>query len=395
MLRKKLEKRILEIRTLPVNTKELEEKREELVTEMEELLNKAKAETRAMNDDEVSRYEEIKKEIRNIDVTLEAEAEVNKVGDKKPAKEERTLDEIINEELRCILENRATAMNTGTNSEGGFVVNSELVKEIIKELKDRSDVYKFFNATTIKGDTKIPKKTSSGTANWVDENSEQDPTGSIPNLTLVELKQHRLYRESAITQQMLNSQEIDLKAFIIDDVVESMIDAVEAAIFTGTGTKQPTGLLSGITKKLSLEERGTITFDDMKKCKAKLKKAAWKKAKWFMHSDTLLVLDLIKDNQGRALLQPDLTEETGYKILGIPVEVTDAMPSIADTGAKCIVALATPNAYHTNTQKTMALHVYNDSTYTRKGLVGYGADLYMDGKIKNDDQAVGIFNKAS
>lgn len=395
MLRKKLEKRILEIRTLPVNTKELEEKREELVTEMEELLNKAKAETRAMNDDEVSRYEEIKKEIRNIDVTLEAEAEVNKVGDKKPAKEERTLDEIINEELRCILENRATAMNTGTNLEGGFVVNSELVKEIIKELKDRSDVYKFFNATTIKGDTKIPKKTSSGTANWVDENSEQDPTASIPKLTLVELKQHRLYRESAITQQMLNSQEIDLKSFIIDDIVESMIDAVEAAIFTGTGTKQPTGLLSGITKKLSLEARGTITFDDMKKCKAKLKKAAWKKAKWFMHSDTLLVLDLIKDNQGRALLQPDLTEETGYKILGIPVEVTDAMPSIADTGAKCIVALATPNAYHTNTQKTMALHVYNDSTYTRKGLVGYGADLYMDGKIKNDDQAAGIFNKAS
>lgn len=395
MLRKKLEKRILEIRTLPVNTKELEEKREELVTEMEELLNKAKAETRAMNDDEVSRYEEIKKEIRNIDVTLEAEAEVNKVGDKKPAKEERTLDEIINEELRCILENRATAMNTGTNLEGGFVVNSELVKEIIKELKDRSDVYKFFNATTIKGDTKIPKKTSSGTANWVDENSEQDPTASIPKLTLVELKQHRLYRESAITQQMLNSQEIDLKSFIIDDIVESMIDAVEAAIFTVTGTKQPTGLLSGITKKLSLEARGTITFDDMKKCKAKLKKAAWKKAKWFMHSDTLLVLDLIKDNQGRALLQPDLTEETGYKILGIPVEVTDAMPSIADTGAKCIVALATPNAYHTNTQKTMALHVYNDSTYTRKGLVGYGADLYMDGKIKNDDQAAGIFNKAS
>ena len=395
MLRKKLEKRILEIRTLPVNTKELEEKREELVTEMEELLNKAKAETRAMNDDEVSRYEEIKKEIRNIDVTLEAEEEVSKVGDKKPAKEERTLDEIINEELRCILENRAAAMNTGTNSEGGFVVNSELVKEIIKELKDRSDVYKFFNATTIKGDTKIPKKTSSGTANWVDENSEQDPTGSIPNLTLVELKQHRLYRESAITQQMLNSQEIDLKAFIIDDVVESMIDAVEAAIFTGTGTKQPTGLLSGITKKLSLEARGTITFDDMKKCKAKLKKSAWKKAKWFMHSDTLLVLDLIKDSQGRALLQPDLTEETGYKILGIPVEVTDAMPSITDTGAKCIVALATPNAYHTNTQKTMALHVYNDSTYTRKGLVGYGADLYMDGKVKNDDQAAGIFNKAS
>lgn len=395
MLRKKLEARVLEIRTLPVNTKELEERKAELCSELEELLNKAKLEKREFNDEEVARFEEIQNERRNIDVTLKAEDELRKFDNKKPAKEERSLHEIINEELRGILENRAAAMNTSTNSEGGVVVNSELVKEIIKELKDRSDVYNFFNGTTIKGDTKIPKKTSSGTANWVDENSEQDPTGTIPNLTLVELKQYRLYRESAITQQMLNSQEIDLKEFIIDDVVESMIDAVEAAIFTGTGTKQPTGLLSGITKKVSLETRGTITFDDMKKCKAKLKKSAWKKAKWFMHSDTLLELDLIKDGQGRPLLQPDLTEETGYKILGIPVEVTDAMPNITDTGAKCIVVLATPNAYHTNTQKTMALHVYNDSAYIRKGLVGYGADLYMDGKVKNDDQVSGIFNKAS
>lgn len=51
-------------------------------------------------------------------------------------------------------------------------------------------------------------------------------------------------------------------------------------------------------------------------------------------------------------------------------------------------------AYHTNTQNQLALYVYTDSAYTRKGLIGYGADLYMDGKPKDDGQAAGIYNVA-
>lgn len=380
----------VETRALP----ELEEKRNNLIEEMESLLNKAKEETRAFNEDETKRYEEIKDEIRQIDLTLKADEdklsfEKREIKDKK---EQRDSKEIINEELRGLFEGRA-AMNTGTNTEGGFVVNSELVQEIIKELKDRSDVYSFFDGTTIAGNTKIPKKTSAGTANWVDEENDSDDS-SIPNLELIELGQHRLYRESALTQQMINSQEIDLKSFVIDDISESMIDAIENSIFNGTGTKQPTGIIKGITKKVSLETRGDIDFDYFKKCKNKLKKSAWAKAKWFMNADTLLALDLLKDSMGRPMLQPDLTSPTGYVILGIPVEVTDAMPTIQDAGAKCLVVLATPNAYHTNTQKSMAMYIYNDSAFTRKGLVGYASDIYLDGKTKNVDQLAGIFNIA-
>lgn len=390
-------KRILELRAKNVNEKELEEQRADLVTEMDAILNKAKEEKRAMSTEEDTRFNEITNQISAIDKTLKAEEERAKLQNKKPGKgdeTQKTYEERANDELRAIFEGRAAAMNTATNSEGGFVVNSELVKEIIKELKDRSDVYNFFNGTTIKGDVKIPKKTSQGTANWMDENPTPDPTPSIPTLELIELNQNRLYRESAITQQMLNSEEINLKEFIIDDISDSMLDAIEEGIFNGTGTKQPTGIISGIkaAKKISVDKRGEINFDHFKKCKAKLKKKAWKTAKWFMHADTLLLVDLLKDADGRPLLQPDLTAETGYKILGIPVEVTDAMPTTADEGVKCLVVLATPNAYHTNTQKAVSLYVYTDSAYTRKGLVGFGSDIYMDGKTKNDDQLAGIFN---
>lgn len=395
-----IKKRFAEYRALE-NEKGLVEQRADFMVEMEEIINKSKAETRALNDVESNRFAEIKVEIEKIDATLKAIEEQRSLENKKPAekkKEERTVEEIDNEELRSIFEQRVgTAMNTATNSEGGFVVNKQLTGAIIKTLKDRSNVFGFFNSTTIPGIARLPKKASNGAATWADEKLTPDGTAAavIPTLDILELGQNRLYRESALTQQMLNTEELDLRGFIIDDISESMSDAIEAAIFNGTGTKQPTGLIGGITKKVSVDVRGTITVDDLKKCKAKLKKVAQDKAKWFMNADTLLQIDLIKDTNGQYILHQDITSASGYTLLGLPVEVTDVMPTLADTGAKCVVVLASPDAYHINMQKSLSLYIYDDSTYKRAGLIGFGSDIYLDGKTKNDDVVAGIFNKAS
>ena len=175
-----------------------------------------------------------------------------------------------------------------------------------------------------------------------------------------------------------------------------MTDAVEDAIFNGDGNKKPTGIISGIKKanKISLSERGTFSVDVFKKAKAKLKQGIVKKAKWFMNSETFLEIDLLKNNMGRGLLQPNPTSETDYIVLGLPVVLTDALKAPEDVGNNCLIVLATPAAYHTNTQSQLAMYIYTDSAFTRKGLIGYGADLYMDGKTKDDQQVVGIFNVA-
>ena len=114
-----------------------------------------------------------------------------------------------------------------------------------------------------------------------------------------------------------------------------------------------------------------------------------------MNDNTFLQIDLLKDSIGRPLLQPNVAEGSGYKLLNLPVEVTDALPTIEDEGEKCLIVLATPEAYHTNTQKSVALYIYNDSMYTRKGLIGYGSDVYMDGKAKDEEQMAGVFNPAT
>lgn len=382
-------KRKLEVRTIV--EKGLEERRNDLIADMEAIVNKADEETRALSTEEVKNYNDLKKEIEEIDKTLkikeEARTLVNRKSKEGKDKEERTLEEIQEEELR-------TALNAGTSNKGGLVVGETLSKEIIKVLKDRSAVYSFFDATSVKGKYKILKKSANGTASWVAEgkvpNSNQSST--TPTLESIVLEQHRLYRESAITQQMLNSEEVNLTAFLKEDIADSMIDAIEAAIFKGTGSNEPTGIISGITKKHTLGSKGVIGVDDLKKCKAKIKKSGLKNAKWFMHADTLLVIDLLKDADGRPLLQPDLTKDSDYTLLGLPVDCSDALATLETSGENCVIILANKSAYHTNTQKQVVINTYDDSAYKRAGLIGYGSDIYMDGKTKNPDLVAGIFN---
>ena len=54
-----------------MNEKQLKEKRNELQSKMEEILNKAKIENRAMNDEEIKNFDDVEKEIKNIDATLD------------------------------------------------------------------------------------------------------------------------------------------------------------------------------------------------------------------------------------------------------------------------------------------------------------------------------------
>lgn len=413
----------LETRTIDI--KALEEQRASLVEELNGLIEAAQTETRSLTEEEVTKFNDTKKKITDIDRDLELinEARSLTVVEKQPVDSKKKKadpktnpktkgddpkakgDDVNSDdsEARSLftgeMSEETRAMNTADNGSGGYVVKSTLAKEIIKELKERSNVYSFFEGTSIAGDVRIPKKISSGEAKWVKENPDDAdlPDSSTPKLEMITLKQHRLYRESAITQQMINSQEINLNAFIKDDIADSMQDAIEAAIFHGTGTDEPTGIIPNMVakQKLTLESRGSITVEDLKKAKFKLKKKQWKHAKWFMNSDTLLQIDLLKDAVGRPLLQPDITGECDYKILNIPVELSDEIKTMSDAGSQCVVVLATPKAYKTNTQKRIALYIYDDSVYKKRGLVGYGCDTYMDGKPVDDKSCVGIFNPAA
>lgn len=409
-------KRILETRT--AGKKGLEERRIDLVNQMESMMQKVNEEKRTLNADEKASYADLKKEIEEIDETIKLQEESRSLTEppkidpktdpkkkKKKKKEEEEEEEeeeskSDDSEARAIFageagEEKRSSMNTTVNADGGFVVKSTLSKDVIKEIKDRSDVFKFFDNSNLAGVVRVPKIKNSNGAKWVKENPADDdlPESTNPKISMISLGQHRLYRESAITQQMVNSQEINLNNVIKEDIAENMVDAIEEAIFKGTGEDQPTGLIQAIklANKIMIENAIALDINDFKKAKFKIKRKLWKSCKWFMHSDDLLTVDLIKDAQGRPLLQPDITKESCYTILGLPVELSDALTPLSEAKAGEIsIVLAEKKAYRTNTQKQIALYIYEDSYYKKRGLVGYGCDVYMDGKSVDEDRVAGI-----
>ena len=150
----------IEYGVLPEKTKGFE-KINDLLEEMQGIVNKSKSKVKALSNEEDSRFEQIQIEKEEETRALAHRKTVKK--EKEKEKEERSHEQINNKELRSISNKKkeaVTAMNTGTNEESSYVINTELSKEIINELEDRSYVYKFFNGTTVKGNYMFSKKTS-------------------------------------------------------------------------------------------------------------------------------------------------------------------------------------------------------------------------------------------
>lgn len=79
-----------------MNLKYLDEQRAENRNKMEEILESAKKEERALSEDEISKFNELKKLIGEIDATIKAEEESREmdIEEKKENKNEEKKDEV-------------------------------------------------------------------------------------------------------------------------------------------------------------------------------------------------------------------------------------------------------------------------------------------------------------
>jgi HK97 family phage major capsid protein len=143
--------------------KELLEKRNAMLDELDGILNKAKEEKRAFNDEELKKVTGIKEEIRKIDESIKLEEEVRKfekVEIKKPetrspevihaeviTKEERAfLDFVRNPEFRANL----------TAGAQGVIIPTTIANRIIDTVKNMSPILSKATIWDISGDLIIP-----------------------------------------------------------------------------------------------------------------------------------------------------------------------------------------------------------------------------------------------
>ena len=140
-----------------MNEKALKEKRNELQDKMENILNLAKEEGRAMNEEEIANFDEMEKEIKNIDDTLAREEKVNKMEKKEIVdKKELTQEEKDIKAFASIIRNDVTPTQL-TKGDNGVVIPSTIVKKIVDKVVEISPIYARATRYNAKGTLVIPK----------------------------------------------------------------------------------------------------------------------------------------------------------------------------------------------------------------------------------------------
>ena len=136
-----------------------------------------------------------------------------------------------------------------------------------------------------------------------------------------------------VSRSLVNNTNIDLVGFVVDEMARAIARFIEHELLIGTQNKVEG--LSTLDNSLTAGSASAITADDVIKLQGKVKDQFQRDACWIMSPATRDALRTLKSQVGLYLLNPDMTAEFGYSLLGKPVYVSDNMPNIA-TGATVI-----------------------------------------------------------
>lgn len=327
-----------------MNLKALTEQRAEKQTEMEALLNTVKIEERAFSDEESELFTQLESDIQRINETLDAiakgreltkEPEAEETEDKKEEEEEMKEEENKVAQEERAFENyiRGVVLETRddvnlTKGDNGAIIPTSIAKKIIKKVYDVSPLLEKTTKYNVKGKLEIPyyNETSDAKVNMAYATEFVSLESNVGKFTTIELTGFLAGALAKLSKSLLNNSDFNLLNEVINIMSESIARWVEKELITGT-TDKVDGL-KGVTLGVTTASSTAITTDEIIKLKRSIKQQFQKNAIWIMNPETLTAISLLKDDNGRYLLQDDLTNDFGYTLLGKPVYESDNMPQI-------------------------------------------------------------------
>lgn len=333
-----------------MNFKELVEKKNDLITRAEETLNKAKEEKRELTDDEMAELAEIRDNVRKIIETLKLDDDFREL-DQKPlekkedntpteggnpqmdAKKQEQEQRSLEESERMAFENyiRGYVVNERagelTKADNGAVIPTTIANQIIKKVYDICPILELSTKYNVKGNLDLPyydETESKITVAYADEFSPlASKNGKFKSITLTGFLAGAL---SKISRSLINNAQFNIVDFVVTEMSESIKRFIEHELLIGTSEKV-TGL-STLTNSVTTASGTAITADELIDLHDAVKDAYQNGAIWIMSPKTRTALRKLKDNEGRYILNDDISSPFGTTLLGKPVYASDNMPDI-------------------------------------------------------------------
>lgn len=335
--------------------KELIEKKNDLITRAEEVINTAKTEKRELTEAEAAEIAEIRDNVRRIVRHLKLVDdidELDRMGRKEEGEqvmEKETTKEV--EETRAIeiqereafenfirgyvVHERAGELSptpynpsSPTAGAGGALIPTTIVNYIIKKVYDICPILERSQKFNVKGNLEVPFYPVDSNKINVAYQSEFSPltssSGSFDTVTLTGFLAGCLTK---VSRSLINNVNFDIVGFVVDEMAYQISRWIEGELLNGTQNK--VSGLSTLTNGITAASQTAITADEVVKLHDSIKDMFQNNAIWIMSPSTRTALRLLKSNTGYYLLNDDISTPFGTSLLGKPVYVSDNMPNIA------------------------------------------------------------------
>lgn len=384
-----------------MNFKKLIEKRNDLVAQMDELVKVADTETRALNEEETKKFEELRAEVANIDKTLELAKEersmMNTSEDKKAEVTGKEKEQAEERAFANFLRTGATSFNdVETRSDvnlgkgdNGVVVPATIAARIIKTVKNIAPIIQNSDFYDVKGDLVFvvdDESTTKTTCNYVAEFQELESTSG--KFKAVTLKGNIAGVLVKVSKSLINNAGFDIVNYVVTKVADSIVQFLEGEMINGTTKIE--GLLNG-KQVVTAAGATAVTADDLIDLQLKVPQQYRGNGCFIMNPKTFAACAKLKDGQGQYLLNKDITGAFGYTLLGRPVFESDNMPEVATK--KAAVVFADLKGYATKISGDSAEITILQERFATQYAVGVAGYVEVDGKIV-DQQRIAILKMA-
>lgn len=385
-----------------MNIKALIEKRNAIVADMSKLFDTADTEKRSFNEDETKKFDEMKKEIADIDAMINRYNEARALENGAPKQEKKEVDQkalemrafsnFIRTNSTHYVEERADVnFTTGDN---GTLIPTSIANKIIDTVKNVSPIFSMATKYNVKGNLTFPiydESTQKITVAYATEFKALDASaGKFKGITLGGFLAGSLIK---ISRSLINNTEFDVAAYVINEMALRIAEFLEHELLVGTGNNAMTGVLSAANTNVYTTQATTaISADDLIAVQVKLPQALRKNTAWIMNTSTMLAIRQLKDGEGRYMLQPDLTRGFGYVLLGAPVYESDTVDGIA--AGKAVIAYGDFSGLYVNLRPGIETQVLQEK-YADEHATGFVAWFEADSKIVETQKLVAVKMKAA
>lgn len=377
---------------------ELKQEKNQVISDMEQIIEQGVVEVRNLNDSEQSKLDELQARLNQIKSELkERREEVHENSkmeeremDKKLSKEEleiRAIEQFITH--REGKEYREVTSTTTTSANSNAIKADYIFNEIVRQLEEVAPLFaEATRYTSTDGTLSIPVEDAGNLFDFGFVGEDVDVAEHILKFSNVKLTQHRVGACVKLTRQLMNDASIDIVGYTTHHLLRRLGATLDKEMVTGVGTGEHFQGLAGVTG-VETVEGSAINADLFMDAIHKIHPTMLPGAKFVMSRAMFNAVAKLKDASGQYLLMTtrDITgEQPHYSIFNVPVAVTDAM-----TGVTSCYLVNVREAFGVMIKKDAQLiRINSDTQNALKATELFVMDMYADCKCKNKQAIVKV-----